>query len=170
MSENNANRSEDQQQDRNKEQDQQGGGGKSNSLLEYFLYPYEGAVGFQLIKQHEAITRFLEQQVGRSYRASNGILIALSLPWRFPEWKESENIIYLDGTNGREIENPSKGFDATYFQTKFRDNGKVVRDAKMGMFKNALDEFVDLVKNTFSSELKYDRLKRNRQGMRVMLA
>lgn len=160
MSENNANQ--EQEKDGQDRQD----GGKSNSLLEYLFYPYEGGVGFQVVKQHEAITEFLKQQVGRAYRASNGVLITLCLPWRNPEWQESINTICLDGTGNQEPKTP----DITYFQTKWRDNGKVVRDRKMNMFRNALSEFVDLVKITFSSELRYDRLKRNRQGMRIMLA
>jgi hypothetical protein len=164
MSEQNEKSVPEQTDDEQNSQDQprQGGEGKGQ-LLEYYLYPYDGGAGFQLIKQHPAITRFLEQQPGRTFMASNGMRISLS-PF-FPQWKESENIIFLDGTNGAKL----KHMDHTYFQTVF-DNYNRVRDRKIRAFKAALEELVDVVKATYQEVLRFNPMQRDKRNIRVSLA
>jgi hypothetical protein len=135
-------------------QNQQGGGNKS--LLEYHMYPYEDGAGFQIISQHDAVTRFLEQQHGRCYQASNGVTIALGAC--YPEWKLSDNVIYLDPTGTYDLDK----IDVTRFPT----NGKVYRDGWMRQFKNALEEFIVVVREAYKDVLT---IKPQRFQNRVVL-
>lgn len=146
---------EDQDQNQGGGENQGGGGGKG--LLEYHFYPYKDGAGFQIISQHEAVTRFLEQQPARAYRASNGVLIALGA--LYPEWKLSENIIYLDPTGNHDLEHIDK--------TRFPVNGRIYRDGWMRQFRNALEEFVSVVRETYDDVLK---VKASKVQSRFVLA
>lgn len=131
------------------------GGGKG--LLEYHFYPYEDGAGFQIINQHESVTRFLEQQSKRQFMASNGVTIALG--YCYPEWKLSDNVIYLDPTGTYDLDK----IDVTRFPV----NGRVYRDGWMRQFKNALEEFISIVRETYDSVLK---VRPARVQNRVVLA
>jgi len=136
----------------NKQQNQ----GKKG-LLEYYFTPYKSNAVFQLITQHPAVTRFIEQQPGRVFRASNGYRIGLG--WLYPEWKMSNNILYLDGTGGEELDKNDV--------TRFPVDGEVYRDGQMTLVKTALVELVNNVKKTFGDVL---RLKPERRNPRIVLA
>jgi len=150
--------------DSGKDSQQQNQEKKVKSLLEYHLLPYEGGVVFQIVSQHPAVTAFLEQQPYRLFTAANGVRISTGT--LFPQWKESDNFIYLDGTMGARL----KKIDKTYFQTMFANQGRTVRDNKIRLFKNALEELVDTVKETFEEELKVDLHKREKGKVRIVLA
>jgi hypothetical protein len=158
------NQNDHQNQDEGGQQQSQGQkqGGKG-SLLDYYFYPYKGAVGFQITKQHPAITRFLEQQPGGYFQASNGLIVTTG-PLH-PEWKESKNTIRLDGTGGFNIDH----IDITFFQTVF-DNHAAVRDNHMNMFNAALEELGNVVKDVFSEALRYDAMRRDKRSVRRAIA
>lgn len=145
----------------NNQGNQQGGRNQQNQgkkgLLEYYLTPYKENALFQIISQHPAVTRFIEQQPSRVFRASNGYRIGLG--WLYPEWKMSNNIVYLDGSDG---ENLNK-LDVVRFPV----DGEVYRDGQMALVKTALNELVNSVKKTFSEVLK---LKPERRNPRIVLA
>lgn len=141
--------SESEQQDSGRGQSQSK---KSGLLLEYSLTPLKNALVFTLHRQHPNITDFLNK-VG-AYHASNGTIVKLGE--LFPEWKESEGIIYLDGTNGRALNRP----DITRLAPvqRYRKNetadfvvrGRQIRDNKMRKFQEALAELGDVVSNAYS--------------------
>jgi len=135
----------------------QGGGGGSKGLLEYHFYPYKDGAGFQIISQHDSVTRFLEQQPNKSYRASNGVQIALGV--LYPEWKQSENIIYLDPTGNTRLDKIDT--------TRFPVDGRIYRDGWMRQFKNALEEFISVIRETYNDVLK---VKSTKVQSRIVLA
>lgn len=138
-------------------QGQGGGGSGSKGLLDYHFYPYQDGAGFQIISQHISVTRFLEQQPGRAFHASNGVTIALGTLYQ--EWKLSDNVIYLDPTGTYDLEK----IDVTRFPV----DGRVYRDGWMRQFKNALEEFISIVRETYKDVLKS---KPTRLQTRIVLA
>jgi hypothetical protein len=156
MSEHNNDQSGGGNQNQNQGGQQQQGQGRKG-LLEYYFTPYNTNVVFQLISQHPAVTAFLEQQPGRTFKASNGYRIGLG--WLYPEWKMSNNILYLDGTDGDRLDKNDV--------TRFPVDGEVYRDGQMALVKTALAELVNLVKKTFGETL---RLKPERRNPRIVLA
>lgn len=160
MSDHNREPGENQDQNQNENQNQnqnQGGGGNKNALLGYTFLPYKDGAGFQITNQHPAVTKFLEQQPMRLFTASNGYRIGLGV--LYPEWKLSDNVVYLDGTNGKRL----KKVDVT----RFPIDGRVYRDGQMALVRTALAELVATVKETFEEVL---RLKPERRSGRVVLA
>lgn len=114
-------------------QNQQGGEKKKASLLDYTLQPMKDAAIFVLHSQSPKVTNFLKKGV---YLATNGMRITLGAA--YPEWKDSKNIIYLDGTNGVCLGRPDI--------TRFPPNNKKIRDNKMMMFNTALRELINVVR------------------------
>lgn len=106
---------------------------KSTGLLSYTLIPMIDAVVFTLTYQSAKVTDFLKE-IG-IYQATNGIRITLGC--MFPEWKESLNMIYLDGTDGRMLNRPDT--------TRFPANGRMIRDNKVAMFNAALLELTEVI-------------------------
>lgn len=143
-----------QDQDGSQDQTQEQGqsqGRKGGLLLDYSLTPLANAAVFTLHRQHPSVTRFLET-VG-TFMASNGIRISLGVV--FPEWKESLNTIYLDGTNGRALNRP----DITRFAPVLKyhkddqtlvSKGRRARNNKMQMFHDAIAELCQTVSDTYS--------------------
>lgn len=126
----------DQRQDQQQGQSQ----GKKNKILEYIFVPGEDVAIFQLNYQHPTVEAFLGQCPGGYFMASNGVRVALGI--LHPEWKESKNIIYLDGTNGAKLGHVDI--------TRFPEDGRVYRDNKMRMFNQALEELAAAIKEVFA--------------------
>ena len=137
--------------------------GKKGVLLDYTLNPYEGGAGFQINFQHPAVTRYLEQMPFRTFTASNGMKVGLG--YFYSEWRESENTILLDDPDSPNKQN----FDTTYFQTMFRNNGKVVRDRKINAFHLAFQELVAAVDNAFDLQENQSRIFRGKTDGRYIL-
>ena len=105
-------------------------------LLAYSLKSAEHALIFKVDYQSDIITRFLKKN---GYRAKNGLLITAN---KYPEFKDSENTIFLQGSdtsrNGK--------IDTTRFV------GNMQRDKKKAMIQEALAEFVDFVKQSIKAQ------------------
>lgn len=103
--------------------------------LSYTLKKAENSLVFQVNGQSDDITAFLQKN---HYRAKNGLLISSD---QYPEFKDSRNTIYLQGSN--------KGKSAKLDVTRFV--GNMQRDAKAEMIHEALAEFVDYIKSLKSA-------------------
>jgi hypothetical protein len=106
--------------------------GTRKTDLRYDLIPVERALVFQVLDQSPEVTNFL-RKVG-SFQASNGLRIATA---DFPEFKDSENTIFLRGSD--------KAKDGKVDTTRFVTN--IIRDKKAVMVHQALKELVDTVKS-----------------------
>ena len=133
----------------NQQQKQNQDPGK-NALLSYTIFPMHDAAAFVIHKQSPGITNFL-RQLG-IFRATNGMRKALANT--FPEWKESDNFIFLDDGNGKQLGRP----DITRFPVK----GNNIRNGKISNFKLAIDEFIETYKALQSKEPLLE--SRNKDG------
>jgi hypothetical protein len=114
---------------------------KDESVLSYRLVPTECAVTLQILSQSPQVKTFLNN--GKSYfMASNGTRVAID---KFPEWKESKNIIFLRGMDSRE--------DGKVDVTRFISNSN--RDNKVELLTSALEEFSKAVKATQPKQTAY---------------
>ena len=131
------------------------GGGVKRSSLEYTIIPTECAATFQVLKQSQEIYDFLSKG---HFLASNGTRIDSS---DFPEWKESENIVYLRGSN--------KNQDLKVDVTRFISNTN--RDKKIAMIDEALAELVTVVGASYRAPAKLSPITEALlaiQGVRIL--
>lgn len=138
----------------NEQQSQQGGGKKKGTTyIDYTLMPLVDNAVFVIHKQHPDVARFLNS-VG-SFRAANGVTISLGL--LFPEWKESMDTIYLDGTNGRAYNRPdvTRLAPVLHYRKNGSDKavvlGRQARNNKIRRFHDAIAELCDVVSMTYGT-------------------
>ena len=105
----------------------------NKTLLKYVMVPVKQAVEFQILEQSDKITNFIYGLRDATFQASNGMRIGIS---DFPEFKDSENTIFLQGSN--------KKLDLKVDTTRFVSDN--VRDKKIAMVKEALAELVRAAK------------------------
>lgn len=106
---------------------------KKSYDIEYQLTPEEKAATFQIKYQSDRLTAWLLSQPKSCFMASNGVRIAIS---DFPEWQESQNVIFLRGIKSVD--------DEKLDTTRFISN--VNRDRKIAAFDVAMKEFVNQMK------------------------
>ena len=115
---------------------------RNKTRLEYFLKKADGGLIFQIEDQSPDITTFLQN---RPFMASNGMRITID---KYPEFKDSTNTIYLQGTDVKR----NRKNDVTQFVSN------LARDRKAEMIDNALAELVSTVKtwNNLAAPLYID--------------